>query len=47
MNHNYCLEVVIELWFNAKVSRSNCSSYSYPYQQKPPQCQRMVLILPN
>ena len=27
---NYCPEAAIDLWFNSKVHRVNCSSHSYP-----------------
>ena len=31
---NYCPNAVINLWFDAKARLLNCSSHSYPKQQK-------------
>ena len=44
---NYSPDAAIEFWFDARAAKSNCSSHSYPRQQKRPQYQRLLWILTN
>ena len=40
---NYSPDVAIDFWFHAKAGRLNCSSHSYPRQQKEPSMPKDVM----